>query len=109
MTANVQYNHWHSAFSGERQESIFGMISGEADDFGISWTGRLGSENVSAVDWYTPDGLSALESGTAAQTTTIRYSATATPDTTLRVSARILTSGSGRRLIEYFDLEIEDI
>ena len=92
--------------------STFYMLSGEVDDFTIDFTSRLTgtgfAEKISATrwNWYFQPGLTGFQSGTATggSAMQLRLSGTGAPATAYRVSGVIITTGSGRRLTEYFDI-----
>lgn len=92
----------------------FNMLSGEVDDFTVNFTSRLTgtgfTEKISATKWtwFIPAGLTGFASGTATggSAMQVRISATGAPQTAYRVSAQIITTGSGRRLTEWFDVSL---
>ena len=92
----------------------FNFLSGEVDDITVDFTNRLTgtgfTEKISATKWtfHFPVGVTGFMSGTATGGSAMqcRFSATAAPNTTVRVSAVAFTTGSGRKLVEYFDIAI---
>lgn len=107
MPSGLRY---HSAGQIPVMQDIY---SGEVDYMSLSWVNRLSGEAISAsgvsafLNWYIPAGMTAYNSGTAsgASAMWMVFSATAPPNTVLRLSARILTT-SGKSLFEYFDCRI---
>ena len=86
--------------------------SGEVDDITIWFGDRLSGETISATkwNWYFGAGFTGFQSATAAGGTgmQVRISATGTAQMILTGSAVIFTTGSGRRLIDKFQLGIKD-
>jgi hypothetical protein len=90
------------------------FFSGEVDFVTLSWAYRFSGERISAngsnvplYDWYVPAGATAFASGTAlgGSAMWMKMSATAAPNFTGRVSARVTTT-SAKILTQHFDIRI---
>jgi hypothetical protein len=89
------------------------FFSGDCDFVTLSWARRFSGEKISAsgitafATWYVPAGATAILSGTATDGSGMwmKMSATAAPNFTGRVSARVLTT-SAKFMTEYFDIKI---
>lgn len=90
----------------------FNFLSGEVDDITVNFSARLIGETISATKWnfYFPVGVTGFQSATAGGGTntamTCRFSATAAPGTIVTCSAAIITTGSARKLVEWFTISI---
>ena len=99
--------------SAGKQADTLLFYSGDTDFVTLSWVQRFSGEAISAsgvtafATWYVPAGATAILSGTAlgASAMWMKMSATAAPNFTGRVSARVLTT-SGKFMTEYFDIKI---
>src|SRR5687767_10692231 len=99
--------------SAGKQTDTLLFYSGDTDFVTLSWVQRFSGESISAsgvtafATWYVPAGASAILSGTAlgGSAMWMKMSATAAPNFTGRVSARVLTT-SAKFMTEYFDIKI---